>query len=52
MTLGWSAAGSPALRATNAQRDEVKRILDIALAEGRLDGPAHAERLDGVFIFG
>ncbi|MEV0648560.1 DUF1707 domain-containing protein [Phytomonospora sp. NPDC050363] len=45
MMLGWSDGGSPGLRATHADRDAVRRIVDLALEEGRLDPVEHEQRL-------
>lgn len=38
-----------ALRASDADRDHVAKLLGEALAEGRLDAEEHAERVDGVY---
>jgi hypothetical protein len=38
-----------ALRASDADRDHVAKLLGEALAEGRLDTEEHAERVDGVY---
>lgn len=45
------AAPVPAagIRASDADRDRTARILGDALAEGRLTGQEHAERLDALF---
>jgi hypothetical protein len=48
VNLGWSDGGQGGLRATNAGREQVVRLLDTALAEGRLDAVAHAGRADAV----
>lgn len=40
---------SPAVRASDADRDRVADILREALAEGRLDAEEHAERIDAVY---
>lgn len=40
---------APAVRASDADRDRVADILREALAEGRLDGGEHAERVDQVY---
>jgi hypothetical protein len=44
--LGWSDSGQGRLRATNADRAAVVRILDIGQDEGRLDSVEHARRRD------
>jgi hypothetical protein len=46
--LGWSDGGQGGLRATNADREQVVRLLDLAQAEGRLDSVGHASRADAV----
>jgi hypothetical protein len=38
-----------ALRASDADRDHVAKLLGEALAEGRLDAEEHAERIEGVY---
>ena len=38
-----------ALRASDADRDHVAKLLGEALAEGRLDADEHAERVEGVY---
>jgi hypothetical protein len=38
-----------ALRASDADRDHVAKLLGEALAEGRLDADEHAERIEGVY---
>ncbi|MEU6439193.1 DUF1707 domain-containing protein [Streptomyces sp. NPDC047046] len=43
------AGGSPALRASDADRDHYAAILREALAEGRLTAEEHAERVEAVF---
>ncbi|MEU3725880.1 DUF1707 domain-containing protein [Streptomyces sp. NPDC031705] len=43
------AAGPPALRASDADRDRIARILADALAEGRLTSEEHSERLDTLY---
>ncbi|WP_157872195.1 DUF1707 SHOCT-like domain-containing protein, partial [Streptomyces silaceus] len=40
---------TPALRASDADRDRTADILREALAEGRLTAEEHAERIDGVY---
>lgn len=48
--LGWSDGGSPGLRATHADRDQLRRVLDIAQGEGRLDGVEHDRRVEAVRV--
>lgn len=43
------AAGAPALRASDADRDRIGQLLGDALAEGRLTAEEHAERLDALY---
>ncbi|GIG70391.1 DUF1707 SHOCT-like domain-containing protein [Phytomonospora endophytica] len=50
MMLGWSDEGSPALRATHADRDELRRVLGLARDEGRLDATEHDRRLEAVRV--
>ena len=38
-----------ALRASDADRDHIAKLLGDALAEGRLDAEEHAERIEGVY---
>ncbi|MGX9922666.1 DUF1707 SHOCT-like domain-containing protein [Streptomyces sp. NPDC002248] len=48
-TAGDGAGGSPALRASDADRDHYAAILREALAEGRLTAEEHAERVEAVY---
>ncbi|MET7398802.1 DUF1707 domain-containing protein [Dactylosporangium sp. NPDC005572] len=48
MNLGWSDGGYGELRASDADRDEVRRLLGVARAEGRLDGAEHERRAGAV----
>ncbi|WP_190131897.1 DUF1707 SHOCT-like domain-containing protein [Streptomyces mashuensis] len=48
-TAAGAAAGRPALRASDADRDQVAGILREALAEGRLTADEHAERIGAVY---
>lgn len=48
MKVGWSDGGQASLRATNAERYQVLRLLEIGHAEGRLDSADHAWRVDAV----
>ena len=48
MNLGWSTSGQDGLRATNADREAVLRVLDAAQDEERLDSVEHAQRSDAV----
>ncbi|GAB2916027.1 DUF1707 SHOCT-like domain-containing protein [Streptomyces mayteni] len=44
-----AAAGPPAVRASDADRDRIADILREALAEGRIDAEEHEERIDAVY---
>lgn len=44
--LGWSDQGQGGLRATNDDRRELLRLLEVAKDEGRLDAEEHAGRAD------
>ncbi|MEJ3742618.1 DUF1707 domain-containing protein [Actinomycetes bacterium KLBMP 9797] len=48
MNLGWSDGGRGELRASDADRDEVRGLLQIARDEGRLDEPEYGRRVDAV----
>lgn len=45
----WSAAGGPAARASDAERDHAAALLNEAFAEGRLTAAEHAQRLDAAY---
>lgn len=46
--MGWSDVGRGDLRADNDDREALRRLLDMAQAEGRLDALAYARRMDAV----
>src|SRR5947207_247141 len=50
MNLGWSDGGQSGLRATNEDREQVLRLLEMAQAEGRLDAVGYAGRADAVRV--
>lgn len=45
VNLGWSDGGHGELRAADSDRDEVRRLLDVARDEGRLDAAEHDRRV-------